>query len=250
MRLKTKLGLFALAIALATPSLKAHAQEIGSLYFTPKIFYSYQKGDTSGGAWQDGAWNAPVMGGSGDDSNVALGLAIGTDLGYYYDLPMRLEFEYMYRTEANFGGGSATVNGGAGERLSTSQNFDVKAHTFMVNGFYDINLDTFFTPYIGGGIGLGYLSTNYALAASNNNTIVHNSRSGDDWNFVWNVGGGVAFPLSENISLDFGYRYVDLGTGSVGNVSVTPAGGYTYHGNPEVDYTTHEFGVGLRFSGF
>ncbi|GDX89921.1 hypothetical protein LBMAG45_17770 [Nitrospirota bacterium] len=38
----------------------------------------------------------------------------------------------------------------------------------------------------------------------------------DKTDFAWNVGGGVAYALTEHISLDVTYRYADLGKANWG----------------------------------
>ncbi|MGL4209491.1 MAG: outer membrane protein, partial [Candidatus Adiutrix sp.] len=64
-----------------------------------------------------------------------------------------------------------------------------------------------------------------------------------NWNFAWNVGGGVGWYLNENLSLDLGYRYVDLGTAAPGHIKVE-----NYVTDANLDYTAHELSVGLRFN--
>ena len=57
----------------------------------------------------------------------------------------------------------------------------------------------------------------------------------------------MAYHVSDNVAIDAGYRYVDLGSGEAGRFNIQHLG---YSGNPKVDFTAHEFSVGLRFSGF
>ena len=76
-------------------------------------------------------------------------------------------------------------------------------------------------PYIGGGI--GFASHKLKAGGFNN-----------DWStkFAWQVGAGVGFELIENLSIDLGYRFKNLGA---------PAS--TGFG----DLYAHELRVGLRF---
>lgn len=235
-------GICALGLSLALP-LNASAQEMSSLYVAPKIFYSHQMGDLNSSKWVSGPWQASVLGGDQSDNNFGLGLALGMDLGYYYDLPVRLELEYAYRSKAKFGEGPSAVYSD-GLTYTASHNFEVKAHSVMVNAFYDFNNQSVFTPYIGGGLGLAYLSTDYHSRISNGLSGAINT-SNNDWNFAWNVGGGVTYHFSDSMALDLGYRYVDLGSAGSGSSSVN-----NYVGSSSLDYTAHEIGLALRFSGF
>jgi opacity protein-like surface antigen len=56
---------------------------------------------------------------------------------------------------------------------------------------------------------------------------------------------GVGWQVSERVTLDFGYRYLDMGKAESGHID--NAGFW----NPKVrldDLTAHEFKVGLRFA--
>ena len=190
-----------LALGLAAP---AAAQDFSSFYVTPKIMASYQKAD---------------MNGSHERGSVlGLGLSLGTDLSYSSSLPIRVEAEYLYHGNQTF-----TGNGIA---------HDVSAHSILANAFLDIQTDTFFTPYFGGGLGLAVLNDRYTSA---------NSTKTSRWNFAWNLGGGLAWSLNENLALDIGYRYMDLGKVE----TVTGAGG-PYN----LSLTAHELSLGLRIMGF
>lgn len=235
-------GLFTLALSLAVPVM-ASAQEINSVYVTPKLFYSHQMGDMAPSQWSQGIWSAGVLGGKETDNNFGLGLSVGMDMGYYYDLPMRLELEYVYRGKAEFGQGPSTVWSG-GQAFTASHSFDVTAHSLMANAFYDFNNDSVFTPYIGAGLGFAYLDTTYRAGIANGLSGSVASTS-NNWNFAWNVGAGVAYHINDAVALDLGYRYVDLGTVETGTTTVS-----NFLGSSSVDYTAHEMSIGLRFSGF
>ncbi len=253
--MKSKLirtGLVALALTLAAPVTMAPAQEINSIYVTPKLSYVYQKGDMSSGNWHNGGWHTGAVGGNDNDNGFGIGVAVGTDLGYYYEVPVRVELEYMYRTEAEFGQGARSVSvfgAGGPATLTASQNFKVSAHSLMANGFFDINTQTDFTPYLGAGLGLAYLDTDYRSGITMNNIPIGASSSDGSWNFAWSLMAGVGYSINENLTLDLGYRYIDLGSGDAGTFNASN-GGISYSGSPSVDYTAHELGLGLRFTGF
>ncbi len=236
-------GLFAAALALALPVTEAPAQEFNSLYVTPKILYGWQTGDLSDSKWRNGVWSSGVLGGDDEDSNFGFGLAFGNDFSFSTSYPVRLEAEYIYHGDNSFSKGPSLIDG---TRVA-KQSYNVKAHTLMVNAFYDINLDTFLTPYIGGGLGASYLKSSYkAHSQVGANPSMGASASGNTWNFAWNIGGGVSYAFDNTMALDVGYRYFDLGTAEPGSIS--NSGGF--RGGDGVDVTAHELSVGLRFSGF
>ena len=75
----------------------------------------------------------------------------------------------------------------------------VKSYAAMLNGYLTAHNDTIFTPYLLAGVGLGH------------NTTKHGSTKMKKTNFIWNVGLGAQAKVAEQVSVDLGYRYVNLG---------------------------------------
>ncbi|WP_170984209.1 outer membrane protein [Rhodoligotrophos defluvii] len=102
--------------------------------------------------------------------------------------------------------------------------------TIFANGYVDFDYFGFVKPYVGGGVGVAFHSIS-------NVDKPPFSSSGSSTDFAWNVQAGLAFDVTENIAVDVGYRYVDLGDAKSG-------GPDHFH----VDsITAHEARVGLRF---
>ena len=240
-------GFLILTLALIGPVASALAQELNSLYITPKILYTKQKGDMTGGNWVQNGWNKGVLSGEDDDTNFGFGVALGNDFSYSSSLPIRGEVEYVYHGDAGFKKGPSVVFGtpGGGDARVASHEFDVKAHSLMANAFYDFNIDSIITPYVGGGIGVSYMKTNYKAHINGTGPATSVSVSNNNWDFAWNIGGGAVYQFNDTMALDVGYRYFDLGTAEPGKVNTAD-----YKGSPKVDYTAHELSVGVRFTGF
>jgi opacity protein-like surface antigen len=75
--------------------------------------------------------------------------------------------------------------------------YDVSGTTVLWNGYVDLPLSMGFTPYVGAGVGYGWADYSGAGPA-------------DDSGFAWGATGGVAFSMSQNITLDVGYRYREI----------------------------------------
>lgn len=239
-------GLFALALTVGLPAAQAPAQEFNSMYIAPKIVFSRKTGDMSSAKWfNDDGWSRGVLGGSDHDNSFGFGLAIGNDFSLYAGYPIRMEFEYVYHGEGKFGNGPSVIYNNTKTQIA-SQSFKIKAHSFMVNGFYDIDLGAIATPYVGGGLGLAYLKSDYSSKSHvSGEESVHVKTSNNDWSFAWNLGAGVSFAINDLTALDVGYRYYDLGEAEPGSVNTSG-----YRGSPKIDMTSHELSVGLRFSMF
>jgi opacity protein-like surface antigen len=113
----------------------------------------------------------------------------------------------------------------------------VQAFTALFNGYFDLGTWYRLTPYVGGGAGAGYVSI--SDVRSTNAPPFVNGES-DQWKFVWAGMAGVGWAVAPNLSLDLGYRYLNLGDLRTGRDA---AGSMTLR-----NVAGHEIRVGLRWS--
>lgn len=81
-------------------------------------------------------------------------------------------------------------------------------NTLFANAYWDFHNSSKFTPYIGGGLGMGFINSNYDIHGRNGESM---SASSMNTVFAWNVGAGCSYAFTENVSADLAYRYVGLG---------------------------------------
>ena len=124
---------------------------------------------------------------------------------------------------------------------------DISAWSGLVNVYFDLPLGgegalSGFTPYVGAGVGLSYLT------ASNVHYLNPPATTGvwpgaSTWNFSWALMAGVSYNLTQKWVVDANYRYVHLGNAVSGPTD--PA-----FGNQPIHYdniSASEFRVGLRY---
>jgi opacity protein-like surface antigen len=121
----------------------------------------------------------------------------------------------------------------------------VSTTTLMFNGYYDLGRFDRFTPYVGAGVGVAYNKTDEVYFTGN--PFLTNRIEGDSrWSLAWALMAGVGMQLTDRITLDLGYRYLDMGKAQSGHYDdFTPP-----QWNPRVridDLAAHEFKIGLRF---
>lgn len=78
----------------------------------------------------------------------------------------------------------------------------------LFNGYVDLGKWYGVAPYIGAGVGAGYMSV------SNYSSTVAPPFSGGDhsrWNFNWAAMAGLGYAITPNLMLDVGYRYMNFG---------------------------------------
>ncbi len=71
----------------------------------------------------------------------------------------------------------------------------------MANLWVDLDTGSGFTPYIGGGVGIGYVAAE--AEASGGVTAL----DADGVGLAYQLGAGVKFDVADNIALDLGYRF-------------------------------------------
>lgn len=200
---KRILGLAA-ALGLAMP-MAAGAQVADGLYISGGVGLNYHAESDIEGSRLAG------------EADFDLGFGLIGAVGYSFGGP-RVEAELSYRINGT--NDSSVTNLGIGPITAPDGDFDTFAG--MVNFYYDIDIDSIVTPYIGAGIG-GGLSDFEGL--------------GDEVVFAFQGIIGASFYIDENIDAFVDYRY--FGTtkveGSIGRAA-------------DADNVNHTLMVGIRFN--
>jgi opacity protein-like surface antigen len=145
------------------------------------------------------------------DAGYVLGAAGGVELGV---LPVRVEAEFGYQKndidKLKAFGTSVSVDG------------DVSIMTLMLNGYYDFKNKSFITPYLMAGVGAARIDAELE------------GDSEDDTVLAVQVGAGLAFEVTENVSIDTEYRYFLTDDPDFGDI--------------EAEISGHRLQVGVRYT--
>lgn len=133
--------------------------------------------------------------------------------------------------------------------------------SFMANGYFDLGEYWGFTPYIGGGLGaayvswrdfsvnevcLGTVSSDCGSSGGIGENILNTQDYSTEGEFAlaYNFMLGAGYRLSQNVTLDAGYRYT-----SIGDVKLVDSSTNTSISENFVSEGTdiHEFRIGLRY---
>ncbi len=234
---------FALVLGLALPV----SAETSGVYAGLKFIDSIQStGDMSKDRVDVEGFGFGI--GSHSQNTVGGGIFVGYDFYPQHQVPIRTEIEYAIRSEMyKSWNKSHSVEG---ETL----NLDAKARsnfqTLFFNAYWDFHNSTAFTPYIGAGVGLGFINNHYkgkgdysqvgyegpdSVSMNNMNTV-----------FAWNVGAGCSYAFNENFSADLAYRFVGLGYNETSKTF------YEKENGQKVKIGTspyaNEFSLGLRYT--
>ena len=150
-----------------------------------------------------------------------------------HQVPVRAEIEYAIRIN------SETDWDLKGNAKAASLKGQWNLQTLFLNAYWDFHNDTAFTPYVGAGVGMGFIQSKYEMEIRGFGSDSYNETNTV---FAWNAGAGVAYAITDNLSADLAYRFVGLG----------------YHENEKtVDNTkfkvgmapyANEFSLGIRYT--
>lgn len=231
-----------LAGMLCTPALSS-AADFSGVYIAPKLIGGIETGtaklyEESVGALPEASqsFNSGVFGG-------------GLALGYNFKnmgVPIRAEVEVAAFTNATK---SKTYSNAWGSGVDLKLTGKSSITSLFANVYYDIETGTAFTPYIGAGIGVAWnrLSVTEVSGTAAGITVGLPNLSGHtSTQFAWNIGVGCAYAFSENISIDFGYRYAQFGNGKTKTANYYGlASVYAKSSRPTA---MHQFMLGMRVS--
>ena len=203
-----------LALAVATLGVSSAAMAQG--------YNGWYLGARGGVTWLEDS--STTVGGVANNIDYDRGYNIGGSVGYQFGGPFRLEAEVVYRKNDvdSYTLGGTRLTGAAGDGSSLA---------LMVNGFYDFNTGTAFTPYVGLGIGYARISADGITA-----TGLGATNSDDDNKFAYQAIAGLAYALTPEVSLTADYRYF-----ATQDPKFRLSNGTTIEG----EYKTHNVMVGL-----
>ena len=127
---------------------------------------------------------------------------------------------------------------------------DVESFAIFLNGYFDAQPMTFLqnsvTTYVGAGIGISSNKMN-PLSIYNDWALLGTASSNTETELALKFALGALINLSDNVSLDLNYQYVDLGDIKSGtNLSWDSRDFKAPYSGPEI--TSNEFNVGLQIT--
>ena len=181
-----------------------------------------------------------------ENEDLGTGSAFGFSVGKYLTNSFRLEIEAIKRTGYEYDTPFVQFTNNAFEA-------NIQTEALFVNGFYDFQpfsmSNTAITPYLGGGVGISKNkmgTTDVILNGIPNGQTVDGNTIHQ---FAYKLSAGTLVSLTEQLSLDVNYQYVNLGSfkggtnqfndGVLGTVLARPINGG--------EIKTQELMVGLQY---
>ncbi|WP_370676850.1 outer membrane protein [Pleomorphomonas sp. PLEO] len=226
---------------------------VGGWYLRGDIGYKlYQapKGILSDRTWgsfgNNGELGSEKMGGAAD---------VGVGVGYKFNDYLRTDLTLDYETPAKFKGSAFCQDPSVGcpmapsGRWEDSERAKITAYSALANVYADLGDFHGLKPYLGAGAGASYLKTSDVKSSAQDGFSGNYPKGEGKWNFAWALMAGVEYPLSDRLSLDLGYRYLNLGDAETGSVTERLSDGSAGK-TTKINYegiAAHEVRLGLRY---
>jgi len=140
----------------------------------------------------------------------AFGMAAGYEMMYKHEVPLRVELEFMNRTEVTYNASPLTTSATSGSLSSTAQNI-----AMMVNGYWHFPVNSkIWWPFVSGGLGWSHTKTKSLYTPNGSNTGTAYTKSAD--NLAWSVGVGASMKMGPDMTNDIELRHVSLGANDWG----------------------------------
>ena len=172
------------------------------------------------------------------DSAGLFGVGVGLALNNW----LRFDVTGEYRSASDFTG-LHVVRGSTNEYHAQKSEW-----LFLANAYLDLGTWWCVTPFVGAGVGFSRVSISGFTDVNTPNAGVAFGATESQWNFAWALHAGLAFQATNNLAIEFAYRYTSLGDGITGDV-ITYTGTNDFN-NPTTfkDITSHDFKLGLRWT--
>lgn len=119
------------------------------------------------------------------EDTFSLNAALGIKIVDFSNGALRGEVEYTYNNDLKDKGAE----------------YDSKL--LMANLYYDFDINSSITPYVGAGIGVAFNDVKYA------------EYSDDNTSFAYSLSAGLNIPVNNAVSFDLGYRYLNMTSSDV-----------------------------------
>ena len=144
------------------------------------------------------------------DNDLGTGYVFGLSVGKYITNNFRVELEASQR-----GGLEYDTEYASEPNLGTTTKADIKTQSIFINGFYDFEsfaiINSLVTPYIGGGIGISKNKMGVVTEVTPENDVAYLDGNKVS-QFSYKLAAGTLVSLTESLSLDINYQYIDLGS--------------------------------------
>lgn len=171
---------------------------------------------------------------------------LAAGIGYRWASWFRTDVTGEYRSRSDFTGLDIGTIGG----VQIPDNYTAQKSEWLalVNAYIDLGTWHGITPFIGGGVGAANITIHDFTDVGVTVDSVAFGKDHSEWNLAWALYAGLGFEVTDALTLELAYRYLDMGDAQSGNL-------VGYDGTDAIDnpmefkgITSHDLKLGLRYA--
>jgi len=212
----------------------------------------YLRGDVGVGVQSIGKFHQDdtvQFGGSffGKTDNSAFFAGLG--IGYRFNNWLRFDVTGEYRGSSSIGVNDIVFNPFINDFQTNTYKGNLTSLVTLFNGYIDLGTWNCLTPYIGAGIGF---TQNRITGLTDQGSVggaatLGFASNGSNTDLAWALMAGVGYEVNKNLTLELGYRYLNLGDGQSGRIrNAFLAESYAPLKAKDID--SHDFRIGMRWN--
>lgn len=178
----------------------------------------------------------------------------GVGVGYKFNNWFRADLTGEYRSAASWNAIASWSNGAATPAACVSGRcYDhytghIANSVFLANAYADLGTWSGLTPFVG--VGLGTAQHRFQSLTDVDHQLGAFGYAGDksSWKFAWALMAGLSYDVTQNLKLELGYRYLNMGKAASGHIvcQVAP-GGACGNEVQRVKMDSHDIRLGMRW---
>ena len=176
-------------------------------------------------------------------------MAVG--LGYQFNEWFRVDVTGEYRGKANYHGLDRyeTVDDADPTTWDGTNDYNAEKSewTFLANAYVDLFNWWGVSTYLGAGAGASYNTIHGFTDTNVPNGGEAYAATHSQWQFAWALYAGLAYDVTPNLTVDLGYRYIDLGDAQSGDIIAFDGTNLVDNPMHFRDLTSHDIKLGVRY---
>jgi opacity protein-like surface antigen len=172
----------------------------------------------------------------------------GLGIGYQFNPWLRVDVTGEYRGVASFHG--LDIVESVGPVTTANEYRAVKSEWLVLANIYaDLGTWYSFTPFIGVGVGgsANEISSFTDVCTGCAAPSLAFGNAATKWNFAWALHAGIAYRVTPALSIEFAYRYVNLGDALSGDLVTFDGTNAIYNPMEFRDISSHDLKFGARW---
>jgi opacity protein-like surface antigen len=158
---------------------------------------------------------------------------------------LRWDITGEYRGSSTFFAQDSYPDNGSGPGTN-EYTADIESWAGLANAYIDIFSWRGITPYVGAGIGIASVEVMGLKDVNVPNNSVFYGQDNTEVNFAWAIHAGLSYDVTPQVTLELGYRYLNLGDAASGEV-VAYDGSSSYENVQLDDLHSHDLMLGMRW---